>query len=110
MATDRFFTWLRSQLRRISMKWKPRSEAKNAARRDYTGENKRRKYEYQCATCEEWFAGKDVQVDHIVPCGTLSAFDDLPDFVEKLFCEKDGFRTLCKPCHQKITNKTRKKR
>jgi 5-methylcytosine-specific restriction endonuclease McrA len=108
MSTPKFFTWLRSQLRRISMKWRPRSEAKNAARRAYKGPNKRRKYEYQCAACQEWFAGKDVQVDHILPCGTLKSYDDLPDFVERLFCDKEGFRVLCKECHQKVTNKNRR--
>ena len=110
MATDKFFSWLRSQLRRISMKWRPRSEAKNAARRNYKGPNRRQKYEYQCAMCREWFAGKQVQVDHIVPCGSLNSYDDLSDFVERLFCAKEGFRVLCTPCHQATTNKQRGKK
>ena len=102
-----FFGWLRSQLRRASLRWKPRADALKEARRPYTGENKRRKWEYQCSVCGEWCNGKDVQADHIKPCGTLTCYDDLPKFVERLFCEVDGFRVLCKPCHLDITNKER---
>ena len=108
MTDTRFFTWLRSQLRRISVKWKPRNDAKNAARRTYKGENRRRRGEYQWAACREWFAGKEIQVDHITPCGTLKSYADLPNFVERLFCDVEGFRVLCAPCHQQVTNKARR--
>jgi 5-methylcytosine-specific restriction endonuclease McrA len=68
----------------------------------------RQKYEYQCASCNKWFKATDVQIDHIVPCGSLRSYNDLPIFVERLFCEPDGLQVLCKPCHQEKTNEERK--
>lgn len=49
---------------------------------------------------------KEVQIDHIEPAGSLKGFDDLPGFVERLFCEVDGLQVLCKDgCHNKKTHK-----
>lgn len=82
-------------------RWPCRAEAKQDARRKYDGPNKRRKWEYQCETCKCWFPDKEVEVHHRVPCGTLTCPGDLSDFVTKLFCEKDGYKVCCKPCHKK---------
>ena len=101
----KFFSFIRSALRSASIRWPPKGDAMRAARRAYTGENKRRKWEYLCAECGGWFAGKDVAVDHIVPCGKLREFSDLPGFVERLLCEEDGFRVLCDSCHSVKTQR-----
>jgi len=101
----RYWGFIRSGLRRMSMRWPPRNEVKNDARRPYKGEDKRRKFEYQCSNCKKWFKGADVQVDHIVECGTLKTAADLPKFVETLFCEKDNMQLLCKGCHMKKRGK-----
>jgi len=53
---------------------------------------------------------KEVQVDHIIPAGTLRKYDDLPQFVKNMFCEADGLQVLCKPCHQLKTNAEREQR
>lgn len=63
----------------------------------------RHRYEYKCASCRKWHQGKDVAVDHIVPAGTLKTYDDLPGFVERLFCEADGLQIQCKACHKTKT-------
>ena len=60
---------------------------------------KRQKWEYKCVKCKKWHMGKDVNVDHKVPAGTLTCAKDLPGFVERLFCEIDGLQVLCKNCH-----------
>ena len=95
----RFWTFIRSGLRRLSMRWQPKIEAKNAARRPNQGSNKRAKWQYQCASCKLWFYGKETQVDHIKPVGTLQRAEDLPLFVERLFCEANGLQVLCTGCH-----------
>ena len=101
-----FWGFVRSGLRQMSRRWPPLArQAINAARRKYTGENKRQKWEYQCATCKAWRNRKQVEVDHIVPCGSLRSLDDLPGFVERLFCEPDGLRVLCDTCHALRTRK-----
>jgi len=34
-----------------------------------------------------------------VPAGTLTCAQDLPGFVERLFCEVDNLQVLCEACH-----------
>jgi 5-methylcytosine-specific restriction endonuclease McrA len=62
---------------------------------------------YQCASCKQKFKQKDVQVDHVVPAGSLKSFKDLPTFVENLFCSEDGLQVLCMDCHKAKTDKER---
>ena len=95
----RYFGFIRSSLRSAFTKWGPKHQAKKDAKVAYN--------QYECASCREVFGSKDVEVDHIVPAGSLKTFDDLPGFVERMFCEADGFQVLCKPCHQAKTNAER---
>ncbi len=95
----RYFGFIRSTLRSGFTRWGPKHQAKKDAKVAYNS--------YQCAACNELFTNKEVEVDHIVPAGSLKTFDDLPEFVERMFCEADGFQVLCKPCHQLKTNAER---
>lgn len=99
-----FFSWLRSQLRRSSMRWRPIYQALAMARRPSQSVNKRLKWEFQCAACKAWHARADVEVDHEPAVGSLRSFDDLPGFVERLFCEVDGLCVLCNACHHAKTH------
>ena len=102
-----FWGFLRSGIRRLSTRWEPvtRTCFANVRRPSQSVTNKRLKWEYQCAVCENWFKREDVQADHIVECGSLKSFEDLPGFCERLFCEADGVQVLCKGCHHKKTQK-----
>lgn len=93
------YTWLRSQLRRISRRWPPVYKALANAKVPYTGDNKRKKWWYECADCKQLFDGKNVSVDHIEPVGTLLKKSDIADFIEKLFCSVDKLQVLCDNCH-----------
>ena len=97
---SRFWSFLRSNLRLAWRKWPPRAQALKAARRPYMGESKRQKWWYVCAACNHYFKGTDVEVDHIIPCGSMKSWDDLRGFVQRMFCEADGLQILCKPCHK----------
>ena len=103
MTESAFWSFIRSALRQKSRWWKPITQCKHKARRAYKGPNKRQKFEYQCKQCQQWFAEKNVNVDHITPAGTLRTAADLPEFVERLFCEIDGLQVLCSTCHDKKT-------
>ncbi len=46
----------------------------------------------------------NVDVDHIVPAGTLRCYEDINGFYERLWCPIEGLRVLCKPCHHEITH------
>jgi 5-methylcytosine-specific restriction endonuclease McrA len=109
-SESRYFSFIRSALRRSFMKYPVKYQVKNAASRPYVGSDKRRKKEYQCAVCDSWCADKDVAVDHITPCGSLKTFEDLPKFVATLFCEKENLQIICNTCHQIKTNEERAKK
>lgn len=99
-SESQYWNFLRSHLRRAFVRWPPRSQALEAARVPYVGDNTRRKWSYRCALCGGLFKGTDVEVDHIEPCGSLRKLSDLPGFVGRLFCEAVGLRVVCKPCHR----------
>jgi hypothetical protein len=42
---------------------------------------------------------KEVQVDHVIPAGTLKSYTDLAEFCKNLFCSVDNLRVLCIECH-----------
>ena len=110
MTESAFWSMIRSALRQKSRWWKPISQAKNKAKRKYKGPNKRQKWEYQCASCNEWFNEKQINVDHIKPAGTLRCSNDLPGFVERLFCEVENLQVLCTKCHDKKTQDEKSKK
>ena len=103
MTDSAFWSFIRSALRQKSRWWKPITECKMKSRRTYKGPNKRQKFEYQCNTCKKWFPEKKINVDHIIGAGSLNCADDLPGFVERLFCEQDNLQVLCETCHDKKT-------
>lgn len=107
MTDAAFFSFIRSGLRQKSQRWKPVYDTKREAQIPYNGTDKRTKFLYVCAICNDAFKGTDVCVDHITPCGSLRSFDDIGGFCERLFCEKEGLRVLCKTCHQVVTNEER---
>jgi 5-methylcytosine-specific restriction endonuclease McrA len=103
MTESAFWSFIRSALRQKSRWWKPITQCKLKAKRPYKGPNKRQKFEYQCAICQKWYADKVINVDHIIPAGSLNCANDLPGFIERLFCEIDNLQVLCKTCHDKKT-------
>lgn len=108
---SRYFTFIRSALRSAWLKYPLRFKAIKDATRDYSGENPRQKKETQCAVCKEWFPQSKIQVDHIDPCGSLTEYDHLPEFVEKLIppFSGDNIQVLCLECHAAKTLKERTK-
>lgn len=103
----RYFSFIRGLLRQGFRRYPVKYQVKNRNRRQREG---KRGYDYQCGSCGGWFGGTSVEVDHIEPAGSLRSFADLPNFVEKLFCEEDKLQLLCKSCHLEKTNKERKAR
>jgi len=100
---------IRSALRRLSRFWKPATASLALVHRPYSGDNKRLKHEYLCNNCNSWYQRKLVEINHIVPCGALRSYEDVPGFLERLFCEDvKGYTVLCKECHKKETATQRK--
>jgi hypothetical protein len=104
LTESQYFQKIRSGLRNTFRYWKPMMKALEQACRTYQGSNKRQKKEYQCAHCENWFMRTGVQVDHIEECGSLSCWEDLVPFIQRLTPEDiNAFQVLCKPCHSQKT-------
>lgn len=113
MTEAAFWAWLRSSLRRMSQRWRPLYGALNDAKRLATEDERKRhggrlRFLYQCAECKGSFPKKEVEVDHIVACGSLKSWDDVGPFLQRLLCEKEGLRVVCKACHRAITNEQRR--
>ena len=85
-------TWLRWQLRKISLRWPARSQAMARARVEWGV--------YKCEGCKSTTRAKDVQADHIVPVIGIEGFTNWDDFITRLFCSADNYQILCKTCHQ----------
>lgn len=109
MSSSAFWGFIRSGLRQKSRWWKPITQCKLDAKRVYKGPNKRQKFEYQCNECKEWFAEKHVNIDHMIPAGSLNCAEDLPGFVTRLFCEVEHLQCLCEGCHNIKTQKEKAK-
>lgn len=112
MTEQEYFNKIRSVLRTGFRWWTPMMNALKKASRPSQSENKRLKTEYQCAKCKQWYARKDVQIDHIIPVGTLRGYDDLVTFVINLTQETtEAYQILCKAkCHLDKTKKERAER
>lgn len=108
MTESAFWGWVRSGLRARSIYWKPIREVKEASKRKYVGPNTKQKWEYQCSSCMGWFMGKNIEIDHTIPCGSCNK-ESVAQFIENLFCEKEHLRVLCKTCHLEVTNKQKEK-
>jgi len=65
---------------------------------------------YDCAICsakeDKAFKRDDIEVDHIEPVVPLDrAMEEcsIQELYDRLYCEADNLRTLCKPCHHKVS-------
>ena len=108
LTESAFWSLIRSSLRNTSRWWKPIALAKKKAKRPYKGPNSRQRFEYQCNICKNYFSEKFINVDHIIPVGSLTCKEDLPGFVERLFVEVDKLQCLCNVCHDQKTKNEKK--
>lgn len=85
-------SWLITKLRSASLQWPPKNWAKALARVE--------RGKYKCASCEGIFGNKEVVLDHIEPViDPEVGFVDWNSYIERLFCQKEGFQVLCQECH-----------
>lgn len=110
MTEAAFWSWVRSGLRKMSMRWRPIYGTLNNHKRLCTDEDRRKwgnrvKYVHQCMICKEWWPRKMVEVDHDPPCGSIKCFEDIGPFMERMLTERGpNLRPLCKPCHKEVTH------
>lgn len=101
----RYESFIKSALRRASVRWPPRYLALKDA---YVGkkinpETGRMAMHYECVMCVSHLPAKQVEVNHKEPIVPITGFDSWDGVIARLFCEKDKLEVLCKPCHRIIT-------
>jgi len=100
--------FIRSALRRTSMRWGPINSVKKKA---WVERGK-----YLCAGCKQVVSltlngKKNVFVDHKVPVvDTEEGFQGWDVFIERLFCEESNLEVLCKSCHDTKSAEEREER
>lgn len=95
-----FFGKFRSAIRKIWLYSAIRREAVKRAKKNTNA--------YLCHDCKQLFTTKEIEVDHIVPAGSLRDYEDFSPFIERMFnVDADGLVVLCKPCHKIKTDEHR---
>jgi hypothetical protein len=96
-----FKAWLIWTLRRASYRWPARGQAMAEARVS--------RGQYRCAKCKGIFGNKHISLDHKKPVVNPKwpkKWDwkvYIAEYIERLFCDKEGFQVLCDDCHDEKT-------
>lgn len=117
MTEAQFRGWIRSQLRRMSQRWRPIHMCETRVKSQATPEDKARlcnyriKFVYTCEKCGARVDKRRGQVDHVTPVGQLQNIErDAGKFIMRMLVEDDGaLQWLCTPCHEKKTRRERKR-
>ncbi len=107
----RYHTFIKNILRQGTRKWAPIQEVLKEARV--------RRGIYLCDKCQQEVPAsttdergkrvKNVHVDHSPPViDPEVGFTTWDDVIERMFCEKDKLRVLCRACHSEVTNEERR--
>lgn len=67
-----------------------------------------------CQSCGLQFREENIQIDHIVPVGSLPKLEDgstdWNTYILRLLCKKENLQRLCETCHHNKTQKENKER
>ncbi len=109
---SRFNSFIKSMLRKGSMRWKPKSTCKKEARWNEKLPNKKGRMVFHsiCASCDAVTPETECAVDHIISVVPLSGFSTWDEIIERMFCEKEGLQVLCNTCHSVKTKHEREER
>lgn len=97
---------IRAALRALWLRSPMRNECAKRARIHGTGYSR-------CESCADHVRGSEIEIDHVVPVGEtpgMGLSDTTWDgFIARLFCDAEGLRALCSPCHKARTKAQRAK-
>ena len=112
-------SFIKSMLRKGSIRWGPKYSVKKAARHfeKLPNDKGRLVFHSLCADCRSLYPETTCAVDHILPVvDPHKGFVSWDSVIERLFCEEDNLQVLCKSCHdvktqkEKIIDQERRKR
>ena len=106
---SRFWSFIRSALRSAWSRYPVKYEAlkKACVGTLLNPRSGRMAKMYLCTDCMLIFPAKEVEVDHIKNNPPLKCYNDLPAYVESLFCSEKELQVLCKGCHKAKTKRER---
>ena len=110
MTEGAFRSFIKSGLRRMSVRWKPKNDVKKEARHNEKLPNNKGRlvFHSKCNECGGIVPETTVTVDHIIPIiDPEVGFTNWDDVISALFCEVEGLQVLCVPCH---TDKTKREK
>ena len=110
MTEGAYRSFIKSGLRRMSTRWKPKYDVKKEARhhKKLPNDKGRLVFHSLCNGCGHVVPETTATVDHIKPIIDPNiGFTNWNDVIQALFCEAEGLQVLCKPCHD---NKTKKEK
>ena len=111
MIDNKLKSFIVNTLRKASQRWAPKNEALKRFRVPIgLFKNGNTRYGYRCNICNEKFMRKDIQIDHINPVVSTEGFTTFDDYIERMFCDADGFQTACFSCHDEKTNREKEDR
>lgn len=97
-----YFTWLRGALRRCWNHAPQKMECIKANRIRIDNGKGRMIWGAVCGMCGGTFPQNQVQVDHIVPAGSLQDVSDIEGFVTRLLMSNE-LRLVCKGCNAALS-------
>jgi 5-methylcytosine-specific restriction endonuclease McrA len=100
-----WWAWLRGKSRQIWSDYPIRNNFKRTKLvPNFEGSkvtNSRVKSVGQCQICNEWFAGSNLQVDHITQAGSIgNSWEGYFNWFYDLLAEEDNMQLVCIPCHK----------
>ena len=105
MTEGQFNTWIKSQLRLISTKkWIPITQTRKGTNCSLCNISFKKNTRI-IVLCKNGNTRKMINkcVDHIDPVVPNIGFTSYDDYINRLFCEMNNLRLLCKKCHDRIT-------
>lgn len=108
----KFNSFIKSALRSASVRWPPRFQKVKEASvgKKINIASGRMAEHFTCNKCKQEFPRKEVEANHIIPVVPVSGFDNWDGVISRMYCEKDGFEVLCKPCHKLVTKEENEQR
>ncbi len=100
-----FYSALRSIFRKGWSRWQVKNLLKKKLRKRIQNPNPKGRmptvWGGECAYCKQDFPQNNLEVDHIIPAGSLRCKEDIgPFIVNTFFVGYDDLQLVCKPCHK----------
>ena len=100
---SKWISFCRSALRKQWMRYPVKIQFLNSRKFKKTAFTKngikKEIYHATCDICKKDYKMAQVEVDHIIPAGSMNELENMGFWASRLFCHRDNLQILCKKCH-----------